>query len=197
MQRYAVPRGEYRNVLEALCHVYEQEDSTLAFRVGCRYKTCGLCAIEIDGLPGIACLTGLKDEMVLRPLSKLPVVRDLVVDRRGFFSKLRRYRLFIPDRDLAEPERLSLPKAYRQLAQCRECLCCVSGYEPYRPGVTAFESPYVFVKLAQMHHDPRDVLDRRAQARELGIEHYREVAHIPCPFGVPIVKAALQPLLAG
>jgi succinate dehydrogenase/fumarate reductase iron-sulfur protein len=196
MQRYAVPRGEYRNVLEALSHVYEHEDSTLAFRVGCRYKTCGLCAIEIDGAPKIACLTKLKDEMVLRPLPKLPVVRDLVVDRRGFFRKLRSYRLFVPDRELVEPERLTLSEEYRQLAQCRECLCCLAGYAPYRPGVSAFESPYVFVKLAQMHHDPRDVLDRKTQARALGIEHYRGVVHIPCPFRVPIVKAALQPLLA-
>jgi succinate dehydrogenase/fumarate reductase iron-sulfur protein len=184
-------------VLEALCHVYDKIDSTLAFRMGCRYKTCGLCAIEIDGKPRMACLTKLKKEMVLRPLPKLPVVRDLVVDRREFFRKLRQYKLFIPDRELFEPERFVVPEAFRQMAQCHECLCCVSGYAPYRPDCADFESPYIFVKIAQLHYDPRDRMDRREQAKALGVDHYRKVKHIPCPFGVPIVEVAIKPFLKG
>lgn len=192
---YQVPKGEYRKVLEALAHIYENQDSTLAFRMGCRYKTCGLCAMQIDGKPKIACLTELKDEMTIGPLKNLPVVRDLVIDRRVFFQKLREYELFLPEEKLSELPRLKIPPSYRHLAQCRECLCCVAAHEPYQAGAAGFESLYIFVKLAQLHFDPRNRLDRKEQARELGIEHYRQVKAIPCPFGISIIKEAIRPLM--
>jgi succinate dehydrogenase/fumarate reductase-like Fe-S protein len=123
------------------------------------------------------------------------VVRDLVTDRRVFFEKLRQYELFLPEQELGRLPRLKMPPSYRHLAQCRECLCCVAAYEPYRLGASDFESPYIFVKLAQLHFDPRDRKDRLKQARELGIEHYRRVKAIPCPFGISIAREALRPLM--
>jgi len=192
-----VPRGKYQNVLEALIHIYENEDSTLAFRMGCRYKTCGLCAMDINGTARLACLTKLSDEMTVKPLRGLPVIRDLVIDRRPFFQKLRQYRIFIPHRDLSEPEQLQIPEEYRQLAKCRECLCCVSNYDAYEFGKANFESPYIFVKIAQAHYDPRNLIDRKEQAKNLGVERYPQDAKIPCPFGVPIFETAIDPFLGG
>jgi succinate dehydrogenase/fumarate reductase-like Fe-S protein len=54
---YAVPGSERTTVLEALMHIYEHVDSTLAFRFGCRFNKCGLCAVEVDGKPRMACFT--------------------------------------------------------------------------------------------------------------------------------------------
>jgi len=195
VQTYSLPGNKYYSVLEALIHIREDIDSTLAFRLGCRYKTCGLCAMEINGKPRIACLTKLRRQMTLGPLKGLPVVRDLVIDRRSFFEKIREYSIFIQPRNLLDPEQLNIPDALKQLARCRECLCCISGYHPYVFGKSEFESPYIFVKIAQAYYDPRDVIDRKEQARILGIEHYKGIKNIPCPFGVPIVKSAIMPLM--
>ena len=195
IQKYVVPHDKYQNVLEALIHIYENEDSTLAFRMGCRYKTCGLCAMDINGIARMACLTKLSNDMTVKPLRNLPVIRDLVIDRRPFFLKLREYRIFIPHRDIRGLEQLRIPGEYRQLAKCRECLCCVSNYDAYKFGKSDFESPYIFVKIAQAHYDPRNLIDRKEQAKKLGVERYRQGAKIPCPFGVPIFETAIAPFL--
>jgi succinate dehydrogenase / fumarate reductase iron-sulfur subunit len=195
IQKYVVPHDKYQNVLEALIHIYENEDSTLAFRMGCRYKTCGLCAMDINGTARMACLTKLSNDMTVKPLRNLPVIRDLVIDRRPFFLKLREYRIFIPHRDIRGLEQLRIPEDYRQLAKCRECLCCVSNYGAYKFGKSDFESPYIFVKIAQAHYDPRNLINRKEQAKKLGVERYRQGAKIPCPFGVPIFETAIAPFL--
>ena len=52
---YTVPSGERTTVLEALAYIYENIDPTLAFRFGCRFDSCGLCAVELNGRPKMAC----------------------------------------------------------------------------------------------------------------------------------------------
>jgi len=195
IQKYVVPHDKYQNVLEVLIHIYENEDSTLAFRMGCRYKTCGLCAMDINGTARMACLTKLSNDMTVKPLRNLPVIRDLVIDRRPFFLKLREYRIFIPHRDIRGLEQLRIPEDYRQLAKCRECLCCVSNNDVYEYDKSDFESPYIFVKIAQAHYDPRNLINRKEQAKKLGVERYRQSAKIHCPFGVPIFETAIAPFL--
>ena len=70
-------------VLQALQQVYEEQDPTLAFEYSCRYGRCGLCAAQINGKPLLACTTFLQEgETTVGPLSNLPVLRDLVIDRR-------------------------------------------------------------------------------------------------------------------
>src|SRR3972149_6037424 len=101
-QRFVVPTEKGATVQQALMHIYEELDSTLAFRCGCRYRYCGLCALEVDGKPGLACLTPLRDGQVLKPLRHLPVLRDLVVDRSWVFDTMRSLQLYIPDVPYAE-----------------------------------------------------------------------------------------------
>jgi len=151
--------------------------------------------MDINGIARMACLTKLSNDMTVKPLRNLPVIRDLVIDRRPFFLKLREYRIFIPHRDIRGLEQLRIPGEYRQLAKCRECLCCVSNYDAYKFGKSDFESPYIFVKIAQAHYDPRNLIDRKEQAKKLGVERYRQGAKIPCPFGVPIFETAIAPFL--
>jgi succinate dehydrogenase/fumarate reductase iron-sulfur protein len=94
---YAVPSGERTTVLEALAYVYENIDPTLAFRSGCRFDSCGLCAVELNGRPRMACSAWLEDGMKIAPLHRMPVLRDLVIDRARFFEGLRELRRGAPD----------------------------------------------------------------------------------------------------
>ena len=81
---YTVPAHDRTNVLEALAYVYENLDPTLAFGSGCRFGSCGLCAVELNGQPRMACSARVRDGMKIAPLAGLPVTRDLVVDRAAF-----------------------------------------------------------------------------------------------------------------
>lgn len=193
---YQVPYQEGDTVLQALLNLYEHEDA-VGFRFGCRFKKCGLCAMEINGRPRLACRTPLKDGMTVRPLRALPVIRDLVVDRDPAFATLLPLR---PWPVLADPpeglRRLIEPVEHQRLMACTECLGCLSTCPSYRHDDPACGGPFQFVKLAQMHFHPLDRLDRPAQARSLSIERCGACLKCRCLIGIPIVKMAIMPLLA-
>ena len=149
-------------------HIYENIDPTLAFRFGCRFNTCGLCAVEVDGRPRMGCDAEVKDGMKIAPLSGMPVVRDLVIDRTAFFEGLRELEIYIPEQEgISEPQIIKESEAHVRLAGCVECLACNATCPKYDFDDNPLVGPYVFVKLAQLHLDPRNTIDRRRQAREL------------------------------
>jgi succinate dehydrogenase/fumarate reductase iron-sulfur protein len=194
---YSAPEGERVTVLETLMHIYENEDPTLAFRFGCRFGKCGLCAVEVDGSPRMACFTEIKDGMKIGPLSGMPVVRDLALDRSAYFDGLRELRIFIPEQEGApEPKVIKEPETHKKLSQCVECLACNAACPNYDYENNSLASPYVFVKLAQLHFDPRDEIDRRKQAKELGIEACVSCKKCRCIHGINFRRDVLD-VLAG
>ena len=66
----------------------------ISWECGCMVRKCGACAMRINGVPRLACsvfLNTLKGTTVtLEPLSKFPLVKDLVVDRSILFENLKK-----------------------------------------------------------------------------------------------------------
>jgi succinate dehydrogenase / fumarate reductase, iron-sulfur subunit len=58
-QRYDVTLPEGSTVLEALMHVQDHQDGSLAFRRSCRHAICGSCGMRINGCARLACNTQL------------------------------------------------------------------------------------------------------------------------------------------
>lgn len=196
MQSFSVPLEENSTVLTALIWIRENLDPTLAFRYSCRSKRCGLCAVQIDGKPGLSCMARFKHNSVIEPLANLPVVRDLVVDREKIFARLEDYRLFIPEGSPAGNEFVFIDSDKRKnLLLCLECLGCLATCPEYRDQEEFFGGPFLFVKLAQLHYDPRDTADRRGQASMSGIDRCRECGRCYCINGVSIYRNAIKPLL--
>jgi succinate dehydrogenase/fumarate reductase iron-sulfur protein len=195
LESYQVPAEEGATVLGALLYIYETHDSSLAFSYGCRNEACGLCAMDIDGNARLACTTRLKPDMVIRPLQRLPVARDLTVERKWIMPFLRRFDLFLPERKVREwPQSLSVPQEHTRLSACTECLSCLASCPSYEHGRDDLGGPYHFVKLAQLHWDPRNKVDRRAQAAQIGISRCAECRRCRCPLGIPIYRMAIAPL---
>jgi succinate dehydrogenase/fumarate reductase-like Fe-S protein len=70
-------------ILQVLKHIYENEDPTVSFRAGCDGvgpARCGACAMEVNGVPVLACQMLATQEMVIAPHRKFMVIKDLVVD---------------------------------------------------------------------------------------------------------------------
>ncbi len=194
---YAVPAGERTSVMEALMHIYENDDSTLAFRFGCRFNKCGLCTVEVNGRPRMACFTEAKDKMKIAPLARMPVVRDLVVDRVAFFNALRELQIYIPEqKNLSEPQVICESETHKKLLHCVECLACNSTCPNYDFEKNPFAGPYVFVKLAQLHLHPLNVIDRREQARDLGVAACAKCGKCYCIHGINIHRDAIGALAA-
>ena len=195
LETYEVPMGHGATVMSALLHISETSESNLAFRCGCRNRNCGLCAVDVNGKPRLACITPLRKGMVIRPLRKLPVARDLMIDRRWIIPFLTRFDLFVREGGLGDwPPRLSAATEHARLAACAECLSCLATCPSFEPGRDDVGGPYHFVKLAQLHWDPRDGVDRRAQAARLGIARCAACRKCACPLGIPIYRAAVAPL---
>ena len=82
---------EGASVATALMEISLRSD--LMWEHSCLQKKCGACAMVIDGKPVLACDTRLSDlrgeTVVVEPLRKFPVVKDLLVDRTAVSERLR------------------------------------------------------------------------------------------------------------
>lgn len=81
-QSYEVPYEEGLNVLGALNYIYEELDHSLAFRYSCRITFCGICAVVVNGKNVLGCKRIVKpgESLTIEPISKYPLIRDLVTD---------------------------------------------------------------------------------------------------------------------
>jgi succinate dehydrogenase/fumarate reductase-like Fe-S protein len=85
LQTYLVPVSEGMSVLGALDYIYETLDSTLAYydHAACAQGICKTCMSKINGEPALLCQTHITGDVIVGPLDKYIVIRDLVTTRRG------------------------------------------------------------------------------------------------------------------
>ena len=138
------------NVLDAIEAAWAQHDRSLMFRHACHHASCGSCAVRIDGLEKLPCITPVHDvwrghgELLIEPLRNFPIVSDLVVDVDGFFRRMSASRMVITRtaeaylpvaagatdgrtreaRSVAQPE--GVPRVNR-FENCIECGICISA----------------------------------------------------------------------
>ena len=196
-QEFEVFAEEKSTVLEILMQIYDTSDSTLAFNHGCRAKNCGLCVVNVNEKPRYACISPITADAEISPLKRLPLLRDLVFDREPFFDYLSKFKPYVvrEAEPKTEPETLIQPPEHAQLMSCRECFSCLSLCPNYDYKKEAFGGPLGFVKLAQLHHDTRDSIDRVAQAGEMGISNCVDCPGCTCILGIPLKKLVIKPFL--
>lgn len=109
-QRFRLNREQGLNVTGVLqriaTHPRTESDepvAPIAYEANCLEEVCGSCTMLINGRVRQAC-SALVDRLLvespgqieLRPMSKFPVIRDLVVDRRRLFRALEKLESWIP-----------------------------------------------------------------------------------------------------
>jgi succinate dehydrogenase / fumarate reductase iron-sulfur subunit len=116
-----------------------KEVPPVAWDCNCLEEVCGACTMVVNGRVRQACTALverlLKDkpgEIELRPMTKFPVVRDLVVNRSRMFRALQRVKAWVPVdsyNDMGAGPRQAMhdqEEAY-PLSQCMSCGCCVEA----------------------------------------------------------------------
>lgn len=154
------PRGKM--VLDALLALKEQDDS-LAFRRSCREGVCGSDGVNINGVNALACVTplsGLREPIEIRPLPRLPVVRDLIVDMSQFFRHYRAVKPYLINLD-PEPEieRLQSPADCAELDGLYECIlcgCCTTACPSFWWNPDRFLGPAALLAAYRFIADSRD-----------------------------------------
>ncbi|MEX0669251.1 MAG: succinate dehydrogenase iron-sulfur subunit [Pirellulales bacterium] len=149
-ERFEVPHEPNMNVISVLQKIAARARSLdgrhvapVTWDCNCLEEVCGSCTMLINGRTRMAC-SALVDKLVvedgeeieLRPMSKFPVVRDLVVDRRRVFRALENVKAWVPvegSYDLGPGPRISPEEqedAY-PLSTCMSCGCCLEACPQY------------------------------------------------------------------
>lgn len=145
-ETFHVPRVPEANVISVLQQIAAnpvtaagQTVTPVAWDCNCLEEVCGACSMVINGRVRQAC-SALVDKLLeddpteirLEPMTKFPVVRDLVVDRSRMFEALRRVKAWIPldgyydmgsGPDVSQTEQ---EQAY-PLSRCMTCGCCLEA----------------------------------------------------------------------
>ena len=145
-ERFEVPHEPNMNVISVLQKIAAlartpdgRRVAPVAWDCSCLEEVCGSCTMLINGRTRMAC-SALVDKLVaedggeieLKPMSKFPVVRDLVVDRRRLFRSLERVQAWVPVDDSYDhgPGPRIAPEAQQDaypLAECISCGCCLEA----------------------------------------------------------------------
>ena len=111
----------------------------LRWECSCMQAVCGGCAMIINGTPALACNTTVDslrgDELVLEPLSKFPVVADLVVDRSIIYENLTRAGAYLEGAIKADPKQ---HEQQYSVAKCLKCGLCLEVCPNYHRGSDFF-----------------------------------------------------------
>lgn len=80
-ETYNVPSDAWENhrVIDVIRYIYEHLAPDLSFREPCGVRLCGCCTIKVNGKPALACDAFAQKEMLIEPLARDRVIRDLVV----------------------------------------------------------------------------------------------------------------------
>lgn len=166
MQSYQVPETFRQRMVLDLLEYLKTEDQTLAFRRSCREGVCGSDGMNINGVNRLACITrvaevlGRSSVLVLRPLTGMPVIRDLVVDQTQFFEQYKRIRPYLINSEPEPPiERLQSPEERAQLDGLYECIlcgCCSSACPSYWWNPDKYVGPAGLLQAYRFMSDSRD-----------------------------------------
>jgi succinate dehydrogenase / fumarate reductase iron-sulfur subunit len=144
-EEFEIPWQPQMNVISALMEIQKSpvtaQGKTVApvvWECVCLEEVCGSCTMVINGKVRQSC-TALVDQIApngetitLEPMTKFPLVRDLIVDRSRMFNDLKKVKAWIQldgSYELGQGPRQSQEnqeEAY-PLSRCMTCGCCLEA----------------------------------------------------------------------
>ena len=194
-------------ILDVLLQAQATTIPDLAFRYGCRARNCGVCTVDLNGQPRVACRARAREGDRISPVNTLPVLADLVVKRDGIARQMRgRLVRAASGNNLNQDP----PEDYHELTACIECYACLQGCplharnfaegmevdasDPYTYG-----NPFSLLKLQILRLDPMITdADREkavAHAKELGLNTCKGCLGCKCGVGINLMGKVVRPLL--
>jgi len=144
-QRFRIDYEPNMNCISVLQKIAEKAEtvdgktvSPVVWECNCLEEVCGACTMLVNGRVRQAC-TALVDRLLedkpvieLGPMTKFPVLRDLIVDRTRIFASLEKIKAWVPVDsylDLGSGERQSqeIQQFAYLLSKCMSCGCCLEA----------------------------------------------------------------------
>ena len=149
-ERHRVKHEQDMNVISVLQRIAANAQTVdgksvapVAWDCNCLEEVCGACTMVVNGRTRQAC-TALVDrllednskEIELQPMTKFPVLRDLMVDRSRLFRSLQKVKAWVPvdgyydmgpgPKQTREQQEVAYP-----LSECMSCGCCLEACPQY------------------------------------------------------------------
>jgi len=211
-QEFKVPYKKKHNIVSVLMEIQKNPvtkdgipTSPVSWECNCMEEVCGACTMYVNGKITQACSTLIdhcKQPIVLEPMKKFPVIRDLMVDRSSMFNDLKKAIAWVPidgTYDMGPGPRMS-PKnhlwAY-ELSRCMTCGCCMEAC-PQINSRSSFMGPHIVgqVRLFNIHEsgkmqseDRIEVMKGPGGVTECGNAQLCQQA---CPKDLPLLNAIGQ-----
>ncbi len=128
-----------QKIAEAATTVEGKRVAPVVWECNCLEEVCGACTMVINGRVRQAC-TALVDhlladcpgEIELRPMTKFPVIRDLLVDRSRMFACLEKIQAWLPvdsylDMGPGPRQSQEIQQMAYLYSKCMTCGCCLEA----------------------------------------------------------------------
>lgn len=149
-ERFRIPYEPNLNIISVLQTIARmaktasgQATTPVAWDCNCLEEVCGACTMVVNGRVRQSCsalvdqlLEDRPGEIELKPMSKFPVLRDLVVDRNRMYNALERLQAWVPvddytDHGAGPKETQKAQEGRYPLSECMTCGCCVEACPQY------------------------------------------------------------------
>jgi succinate dehydrogenase / fumarate reductase iron-sulfur subunit len=217
-ETFELENKEKLNVISALIEVQKnpktadgKEVHPPTWDAACLEEVCGSCTMNINGTIRQACTALIEEvgidkgdfiEVVLEPMKKFPVVRDLQVDRSRMFENLKKVKAWVPidgsyDLGMAQPQDDHVRQFRYALSRCMTCGCCMEAC-PQVNDKSPFVGPAAVAQalLFNLHPVGNALAEDRLEfmTSEEGITGCGNAQNCVkvCPKGVPLTRAIAQ-----
>ena len=205
---YTTEVSEGMVVLDAVHRVQAEQANDLAVRWNCKAGKCGSCSAEVNGNPGLMCMTRLDSLDLTKPVSvepmrSFPLIRDLVTDVSWNFKVKEGITPFTPrPADAADGTwRMSQREVDRvqEFRKCIECFLCQDVCHILRDHreFEGFIGPRFVLYSAALEMHPLDTADRSGDLKDkhgIGFCNITRCCTNVCPEHITITENAIIPL---
>jgi succinate dehydrogenase / fumarate reductase iron-sulfur subunit len=205
-ENFTITPNEGEVVLDIVHRIQATDAPDLACRWNCKAGKCGSCSAEINGRPGLMCMTRMQDlpegTVTLTPMKTFPIIRDLVTDVSFNFAMAEKVPAFLPPPMPEGGYRMFQKDVERgqEFRKCIECFMCQDVCHVIRDheeNKTNYAGPRFFIRYAELEMHPLDTNDRRELVREemgLGYCNITQCGSEVCPEHIHITDNAIIPL---
>jgi succinate dehydrogenase / fumarate reductase, iron-sulfur subunit len=213
-EEFELPFHRDANVISALMEIQKnpvnrqgQATTPVAWEQGCLEEVCGSCSMLINGVPRQACTALIKNyisetvtTLIIAPLSKFPLIRDLCVDRSRMFEVLKKVHAWIASAGSQECKEFGLKmspelqESLYPLTTCMTCGCCTESC-PQVSEKSKFIGPSAISQVRFFNSHPAGSLEKSTRLRavldEEGISACGNAQNCirVCPKKIPLTES--------
>lgn len=208
-EEFRVPYNSKMNVVSALMEIQKnpvnakgEVTTPVAWDCNCLEEVCGACTMLINGKVRQSCsalVDKLEQPIRLAPLTKFPLVRDLVVDRQVMFTNLSKVSAWIEidgTHDMGPGPKIpqKVQELAYELSKCMTCGCCMEACPNVNKN-SKFIGPAAIAQVDLINSHPTGALQKEKRLQALmgegGIADCGNAQNCEkvCPKEIPLTRS--------